>query len=250
MLRTRRHTAEVFKCGERQCPVFYGSNNAVGAYLPTTEPWDGGDYGPNRPWGLFDDVIAPMGSGGWYYETDNYSYIKVEGRGGVGYTAFGGALQESVGGNYNATNNNIRNNFLNFTIGATVGGSTSGYHEPLQNGYQATLAMNFAIYQLDPFKFATFDDITGFDCTEGSSISIPMPVSGATNCESIAKDNGSDTTYTTTWSFATGSTEVTLEGLRQRVGIDYIEDVTNHQIVFTDPVLSSAKIYVCYQVVS
>jgi hypothetical protein len=93
----------------------------------------------------------------------------------------------------------------------------------------------------DSFNFSTEVPI---NCVE----SLPAPVSGAMNCELITKTG--DASYITTWPFAEGSTVCTLEGVNQRLNIDYTEDVESHTITFREPVLSSASLYVCYRMMS
>jgi hypothetical protein len=144
-----------------------------------------------------------------------------------------------VSGSPTDPNTTIRDNFLNFTTGPTVSGNTSGYHEPLQDGYIVDLAVrNFQFVTLpDDFNFTTQ---VPPDCT----FLQPTPPAGTRVCESL--DKSSDTEYITSQLFLTGTTEVDLEGVEQRRGIDYVEDVDTHTITFVNPVLSSAKLYVCY----
>jgi hypothetical protein len=215
------------------------SNEASGGPTISTEPWYQEDYGPGRPWREVDEDGFSTISG-------DYIYLRGTVYGGVGYTAFGGALPEIVDGNPTATNNDIRTRFENFTTGPTVGGNTSGYHEALGEGVAVRIPINsFRLVVLpDNFNFATDVPVWCDDIA-------PAPVSGspgATNCESLEKTT--DSTYTTTWAFIEGSSVVTLEGVELRRGIDYNEDVVSHQIVFPEPVLSSAKLYVCYKVVA
>lgn len=230
---------ELYSNGESRCWRHGDVRPASSAIIPnerapqpTNEPWDQEAFGPNRPWRkaltLFD------GSPDSTYETANYIYLRAQAGGDAGEkSAHPGTV---VGNPFNGP-------FVSFTTGPTVSGNVSGYHEAINQSYSASM-------QINNFRFITLPDTFNFasdpipECAELTA----MPTAGAQNCEQLYRVN--DTDFVTTRAFTAGSTTASLEGTEQRRGLDYDEDVANQKLIFREPILSSAGLWVCYQVVS
>jgi hypothetical protein len=222
---------EMYSNGETRCwphggvrPTSQASTTSSAGGI-TDEPFNAATYGPNRPWSTTD--------------SNKYIYLRAQAHGSAGEKS---AHPGTVGGNPTATNNTIRNNFINFTTGPTVGGTTSGYHDNLANSYSAGIPIN-------DFRFITLPDSFNFvtqtvvDCTELD----PEPVTGAQNCETLTRVD--DFVFSTALSFAVGSTVVSVEGVDQRRDLDYSENVEDHTITF-HRVMPTDAVWACYQVVA
>jgi len=59
----------------------------------------------------------------------------------------------------------------------------------------------------------------------------------------------SDTVFSTTYGFVPGSSQVTVDGIQQRNGIDYEEDPAAGEIIFAEPVPSTSNVYIYYETV-
>lgn len=113
----------------------------------------------------------------------------------------------------------------------------TGVPSPLEDGYDAGMTVSNAFLVLAPFEDATLpncDDV------------IPQPAPAGGYSQMLVRI--SEHEFATDHAFVAGSTRVEVNGLEQRLAIDYTEDGPHQRIIFTGAVPVGAAVFGSYQV--
>lgn len=128
------------------------------------------------------------------------------------------------------------------------GGINSTFGDPTDDGVEAIFLANtgpsVSTWYIDSISLQTCTTTTYGPASGQPSPSTPQ----GRLCETPTRL--SPTQFATSTPFVPGSTEVYVNGLRQRGGIarEYTEDTGNQSFTFNDPLLGDAIVWVCYYV--
>lgn len=97
------------------------------------------------------------------------------------------------------------------------------------------------------FHMQAYDFMVGA-VVAGDAIVCPDPEDGPSDGDQEAPtdENFDGTTYQLPFAFYKGSTQVWVDGLRKRLGVDYTEQPTAGTITFTPPISPAANVYVIF----